>query len=776
MGEPRSFAFGALAVISLAFGLTTTMTATTTSTTAVPDPVAVHAPAAVAGPVGQPVPVPGTSITGFAGAEAVRVVVSTSSGQLSVSAPFAPVSVPYGYPALGQPGPALAFEGTQSDVNAVVSHLRWVAAGTGPADVTVDATPAGAAYDATTGHFFRIVPGDGLTWTEAVDAAAASSYDGEQGYLATVTTPETEALISRMTSADAWIGASAPTGSTTWAWTTGPGGDQPFWTPSCTTDPQSCPAYSNWASAPTDAGPLAALLTMPLLPGADGAWITASPATAEATAYVVEYGGTPGDTAARHGHAAVTLNGVTAPTSAPAAPTALASTSAGTVVVHWTAATATATAPIDHYVVTGAPAGACTTSAPATRCTITGLAAGQSHTFRLAAANVAGAGPSSAASAEVVPAFATSSGLVVSPSGAATAGDPVTLTATVATSPATATVPPGSVTFVDATTALGSVPLSAGRASLTTTDLAVGRHTLKAVYGGSNRFAASASTTASIAVTAPAATTTSTPTIAPTTPAAEATTTGSGGDDGAVNTNGQDSAAAQGETATTAAIGPADGQGQTGTTAATAATAAATSPSLHIVFDVGVGTAVASSRITVRGQALEAGSKVTVTAHSTPMVLATLVVPASGEVEHDVTLPETLADGDHRMIAVGSGADGAVERIVPFAVEDGTLSRIGAVVDVPHVATATTGAAAPSGAPDGGAPASAPATGGSHGPLGLPLPVLLVALPGALLAFVWWRSKRPSTAARTPSTASKPATPGDPRSPLGSRPDRVHAP
>jgi hypothetical protein len=774
MREHRSFAFGALALISLAFGLATTTTSTTTSTTAVPVPVAVQAPAPVAGPVGQPVPVPGTSITGFPGAEAVRVVVSTSSGQLSVSAPAAPVSVPYGYPALGQPGSALAFEGTQSDVNAVVSHLRWAAAGTGPSDVTIDATPAGAAYDATTGHFFRIVPGDGLTWTEAVDAAAASSYDGEQGYLATVTTPETEALVSRMTSADAWIGASAPTGSTTWAWTTGPAGDQPFWTLACTTAPETCPGYSNWASAPTQAGPLAALLTMPLLPGADSTWITASPATAEATAYVVEYGGTPGDTAARHGHAVVTLNGVTAPTSPPAAPSALPA-SAGTVVVHWTAATATATAPIDHYVVTGAPAGACTTGGPATSCTITGLTAGQPHTFRVAAVNVAGAGPSSAASAEVVPAFATSSGLVVSPGGAATARDPVTLTATVATSPATTTVPTGSVTFLDATTALGTVSLSAGHASLTTTDLAVGRHTLKAVFGGSNRFAASTSTTASIAVTAPATSTTSAPTTTPLMPVDEAATTGSGGDNGAVNTNGQDSAAAQGETTTTAALGPADGQEQTGTTAATAATANAPSPSLHIVFDVGVGTAVAATRITVRGQALEPGSKVTVTAHSAPVVLATLVVPASGVVEHDVNLPEALGDGDHRMIAVGHGVDGAVERIVPFAVENGTLRRIGAVVDVPDVATADTGAAASPVGPDGAAPASAPATRGSHGPLGLPLPVLLVALLGALVAFVWWRTKRSAAATRTPSTTGRPATHGDPRSPLGSRSDRVHA-
>jgi uncharacterized protein (TIGR03437 family) len=60
-----------------------------------------------------------------------------------------------------------------------------------------------------------------------------------------------------------------------------------------------------------------------------------------------------------------------------------------------------------------------------------------------------------------------------------TAGQPVTLTATV--TPATAT---GSVTFFDGTSSLGVVAVKTGSASMSTSTLAVGSHTLTASYGG----------------------------------------------------------------------------------------------------------------------------------------------------------------------------------------------------------------------------------------------------------------------------------------------------
>jgi hypothetical protein len=69
----------------------------------------------------------------------------------------------------------------------------------------------------------------------------------------------------------------------------------------------------------------------------------------------------------------------------------------------------------------------------------------------------------------------------------------VTFTATVvANAPGTAT-PTGSVTFKDGTKTLGSVSLSAGHASFSTTTLSTGTHSITAVYAGSSNFLTSTS-------------------------------------------------------------------------------------------------------------------------------------------------------------------------------------------------------------------------------------------------------------------------------------------
>lgn len=74
------------------------------------------------------------------------------------------------------------------------------------------------------------------------------------------------------------------------------------------------------------------------------------------------------------------------------------------------------------------------------------------------------------------------------------AGQPISFTATV-TSP-TAIIPTGLVTFRDGATVIGTATLSSGSATLNSTALRVaGTHTLRAVYGGGNGFAASTSST-----------------------------------------------------------------------------------------------------------------------------------------------------------------------------------------------------------------------------------------------------------------------------------------
>jgi hypothetical protein len=95
---------------------------------------------------------------------------------------------------------------------------------------------------------------------------------------------------------------------------------------------------------------------------------------------------------------------------------------------------------------------------------------------------------------------ATATTLTASPA-AATVGQPVTLTATVSAVAPGAGLPTGSVTFLDGTTTLGSALLNgAGQASITTSTLAVGSHSITANYGGDGNFSGS-STAASLNLT-----------------------------------------------------------------------------------------------------------------------------------------------------------------------------------------------------------------------------------------------------------------------------------
>jgi len=67
-------------------------------------------------------------------------------------------------------------------------------------------------------------------------------------------------------------------------------------------------------------------------------------------------------------------------------------------------------------------------------------------------------------------------------------GTAVTFTAAVSAAPPGSGTPSGTVTFKDGATLLGSVALSAGKAALTTSTLALGSHSITATYGGDGNF------------------------------------------------------------------------------------------------------------------------------------------------------------------------------------------------------------------------------------------------------------------------------------------------
>jgi hypothetical protein len=81
-----------------------------------------------------------------------------------------------------------------------------------------------------------------------------------------------------------------------------------------------------------------------------------------------------------------------------------------------------------------------------------------------------------------------------------TAGSSITFTATVAPTTGSGT-PTGTVTFFDGTNVLGTGTIASGKATYTTSSLAVGTHSITAVYGGDTSFSGSTSSAASISVT-----------------------------------------------------------------------------------------------------------------------------------------------------------------------------------------------------------------------------------------------------------------------------------
>lgn len=101
------------------------------------------------------------------------------------------------------------------------------------------------------------------------------------------------------------------------------------------------------------------------------------------------------------------------------------------------------------------------------------------------------------------PVIATTTALTASATSAITGID-ITFTATV--TPATGTaIPTGTVTFTDGATSLGTGTLGAnGSATLSTTNLAVGTHSITAGYGGDSNFGPSASSAVTVTISTPA--------------------------------------------------------------------------------------------------------------------------------------------------------------------------------------------------------------------------------------------------------------------------------
>jgi len=114
-------------------------------------------------------------------------------------------------------------------------------------DREIVVTLSDADYLHHTKHFYKFISQRGIFWTQARDAAALMTYNGLQGYLATITSGIENDFIWNKTQGVGWIGASDEEAEGVWKWMTGPEAGQQFWQGTGSGSPVGG-RYNNWNS------------------------------------------------------------------------------------------------------------------------------------------------------------------------------------------------------------------------------------------------------------------------------------------------------------------------------------------------------------------------------------------------------------------------------------------------------------------------------------------------------------------------------------------------
>ena len=244
-------------------------------------------------------------ISGFLAGDLVRVVVETTAGgtlQLTSTANLTAIT---GYTLDTTARSAIGFTATTANANTALAGLKFIAgASAATPTISVVVSYAGngtVAYYETNEHFYEFIS-TALTWEAARTAAAAKTFNGLQGYLATSTTAlENQFITNKVGTTAAWLGGADGSGTggvaNQWRWAAGPELGKRFFDQiaggsggtNYTADGIN---YSNWGTGEPNGTESENALQ--IVSGSTGKWNDLAH-NSQTLGYVVEYGGMAGD-------------------------------------------------------------------------------------------------------------------------------------------------------------------------------------------------------------------------------------------------------------------------------------------------------------------------------------------------------------------------------------------------------------------------------------------------------------------------------------------------
>ncbi len=184
------------------------------------------------------------ALSGYSGT--VRVVVDvTGGGHVRLSSlPGGVTAITQGYDdVLDGTATSIAFEGSQADVNAALQALQVNRGSQPQVQLNINAIMGGPAYNPENGHYYEVIHSPNISWDDALAAAAGRTFNGLNGYLATITSASENTFLYSKLPSDAWIGASDRDNEGTWVWMSGPEQGQVFSVGSVAQPG----AYANWS-------------------------------------------------------------------------------------------------------------------------------------------------------------------------------------------------------------------------------------------------------------------------------------------------------------------------------------------------------------------------------------------------------------------------------------------------------------------------------------------------------------------------------------------------